>query len=297
MESKIITEGRNQNTVDIDTLTTIEIIEKINDEDKKVAVAVEREKGNIAKAVDCIVKQLNEGGRLIYIGSGTSGRLGVLDAVECPSTFGIDNGIVQGIISGGKVALSMPFEETEDDEDLAIKDLDNIDLTKKDIIVGISASGNTPYVVKAVEYAKDLGARTISIICNKNGKLQDIADICIAVNVGPEVIMGSTRMKAGTAQKMVLNMLSTASMVKLGKVYSNLMIDVKPINKKLEKRIATIVQIATEVEASIVEEVLKQCNYNGRLAIIMIKKGVNLVEAKKILTSNEGIINQQNILE
>ncbi|OCL27208.1 N-acetylmuramic acid 6-phosphate etherase [Orenia metallireducens] len=295
MKSKMVTEGRNPDTVDIDTLTTIEMIEKINNEDQKVALAVKKEKDDISKAVDCIVEQLNRGGRLIYIGSGTSGRLGVLDAVECPPTFGIDNEMVQGIISGGKEALSMPLEETEDDENLAVRDLTDIELEKNDILVGVSASGNTPYVVRAIEYAKNLGCKTIGVICNKNGKLQDIADICIAVNVGPEVIMGSTRMKAGTAQKMVLNMLSTTSMIKLGKVYSNLMIDVKPINKKLRKRIERIVQIATEAELDVVEKVSKQCNYNARLAIIMIKKGVDLVKAKELLADYNGIINQKNI--
>ncbi|WP_027340758.1 N-acetylmuramic acid 6-phosphate etherase [Halonatronum saccharophilum] len=285
-----ITEKRNPNTLDIDTLTTKDIILKINNEDEKVALAVKKEEESIANAVDCIVEGLKNGGRLIYIGSGTSGRLGVLDAVECPPTFGIDDNLVQGIISGGKDALSMPLEETEDDGDLAIKDLSNINLSKDDIVVAISASGNTPYAVKAVEYANDLGCKTISIICNKNGKLQTIADICIAVDVGPEVIMGSTRMKAGTAQKMVLNMLSTASMVKLGKVYSNLMIDVKPINNKLKKRIEKIVQIATGVSNKTVKRVLDKCNYDARLGIIMIKKDLNLEEAEAFLEENNGCI-------
>ncbi|KGG79552.1 N-acetylmuramic acid-6-phosphate etherase [Caloranaerobacter azorensis H53214] len=280
--SDIIVEGRNVNTLNIDKLSTLEIIEKINDEDKKVAYAVEKEKNNIAKAVDLIVESFNKGGRLFYVGSGTSGKLGVLDASECPPTFGVDDSMVQGIISGGEKALSGWLEYTEDDEKLAIEDMEKRKVNFKDVVVGISASGNTPYVIKAIEYAKKVGAKTVGLICNSKGKLREICDITICVEVGPEVIMGSTRMKAGTAQKMVLNMLSTASMIKIGKVYSNLMVNVRPINKKLRKRVEEIVYLATGAEEKVIKDVLEKCDYNAKLAIIMIKKKVNLTEAKNL---------------
>ncbi|KPU27379.1 N-acetylmuramic acid-6-phosphate etherase [Caloranaerobacter sp. TR13] len=287
--NNIIVEGRNINTLNIDKLSTLEIIEKINNEDKKVAYAVEKEKNNIAKAVDLIVESFNKGGRLFYVGSGTSGKLGVLDASECPPTFGVDDSMVQGIISGGEKAISGWLEHTEDDEKLAIEDMRKRKVNSKDIVVGISASGNTPYVIKAIEYAKEIGAKTVGLICNSKGKLKDKCDITICVEVGPEVIMGSTRMKAGTAQKMVLNMLSTASMIKIGKVYSNLMINVRPINKKLRKRVEEIVYLATGAEEKLIKDVLEECDYDAKLAIIMIKKNVNLIEAKNFLDNHGGI--------
>ncbi|WP_069651052.1 N-acetylmuramic acid 6-phosphate etherase [Caloranaerobacter ferrireducens] len=287
--NNIIVEGRNINTLNIDKLSTLEIIEKINNEDKKVAYAVEKEKSNIAKAVDLIVESFNKGGRLFYVGSGTSGKLGVLDASECPPTFGVDDSMVQGIISGGEKALSGWLEHTEDDEKLAIEDMRKRKVNFKDIVVGISASGNTSYVIKAIEYAKEIGAKTVGLMCNSKGKLKEICDITICVEVGPEVIMGSTRMKAGTAQKMVLNMLSTASMIKIGKVYSNLMINVRPINKKLRKRVEEIVYLATGAEEKLIKDILEKCDYDAKLAIIMIKKNVNLIEAKNILDNHGGI--------
>lgn len=285
----IIVEGRNENTLDIDKLSTLEIIEKINDEDKKVAFAVEKEKHNIARAVDLIVESFNKGGRLFYVGSGTSGKLGILDASECPPTFGVDDSMVQGIISGGEKAISGWLEHTEDDEQLAVEDMKKREVNCKDVVVGITASGNTPYVIKAIEYAKEIGAKTVGLMCNSKGKLKEICDITICVEAGPEVIMGSTRMKAGTAQKMVLNMLSTASMIKIGKVYSNLMINVRPINKKLRKRVEEIVYLATGAEEKLIKGILEKCDYDAKLAIIMIKKNVNLIEAKNFLDKNGGI--------
>lgn len=290
---EVIIEGRNKNTLDIDTLPTIGIIEKINEEDKKVAFAVEKEKENIAKAVDYIVDSLKNGGRLFYIGSGTSGKIGILDASECPPTFGVDDTLIQGIISGGEKALSGWLEHTEDDEDLAIQDMKEKRINNKDVVVGITASGNTPYVKSAISYAKEKGAKTIGLICNHNGELKNMTDICICVDVGPEVIMGSTRMKAGTAQKMVLNMLSTASMIKMGKVYSNLMINVKPINQKLRRRIESIVHLATGEDIEIIQHVLKKCDYDAKLAIIMINKDIELEEAKKFLQENGGVITKK----
>ncbi|RKD21645.1 N-acetylmuramic acid 6-phosphate etherase [Caminicella sporogenes] len=285
-------EGRNENTLDIDILPTIDIVRKINEEDKKVAYAVEKEIESIAKAVDYIVESFNNGGRLFYLGSGTSGKIGVVDASECPPTFGVDDDMVQGIISGGKEAVWGWLEHTEDDEKLAIRDLKDKGVSNKDVIVGITASGNTPYVLKGIEYANELGAKTIGLICNKSGKLKYMSDICICIDVGPEVIMGSTRMKAGTAQKMVLNILSTASMIKIGKVYSNLMINVRPINQKLKKRVETIVYLATGENKEIIKKVLDKCNYDAKLAIVMISKKMDLDSAKKFIKDNNGIINQ-----
>ncbi|MBM7622703.1 N-acetylmuramic acid 6-phosphate etherase [Sporohalobacter salinus] len=285
-------EKRNKDTVDIDKLGTTEIIDKINDEDKKVALAVEKEQENIAKAVDLIVKRLKKDGRLFYIGSGTSGKLGVIDASECPPSFGIDDSMVQGIISGGDKALSDWLEHTEDDEELASKDLQDKGVTEKDIVVGITASGNTPYVMAAIKYANQIGATTIGLICNPEGKLKENCDNYICIDVGPEVIMGSTRMKAGTAQKMVLNMLSTASMIRLGKVYSNLMINVKPINEKLKKRAKEIVHLVTKADESLITEVLKKCDYDAKVATVMIKKKCSVIEARDFISKNDGVINQ-----
>ena len=224
----------NENELNLDKMSTFEILKKVNDEDKKVAIAIEKELSNIEKAVELIVESFEKGGRLFYIGSGTSGKLGVMDASECPPTFGVSDSMVQGIISGGVEALSGWLEHTEDDPELAIHDLKMVNINKKDILVGITASGNTPYVVAAMEYAKEMGCKTIALICNSKGKIKDICEVTIAIEVGPEVLLGSTRMKAGTAQKMVLNMLSTVAMIKLGKTYSNLMVNVRPINKKLQ---------------------------------------------------------------
>ncbi|GAB6098692.1 N-acetylmuramic acid 6-phosphate etherase [Halanaerocella petrolearia] len=290
--SPIIPEERNENTLNIDMLETTKIIEKINDEDKQVAIAVEEAQDKIAKAVDLIVEQLKDTGRLLYVGSGTSGKLGILDASECPPTFGVDDSMVQGIISGGKEAISGWLEHTEDDTELAIKDLQDKEVTKEDIVVGITASGNTPYVRSAIDYANQVGATTIGVICNPQGKLTEDCDTCICVDVGPEVIMGSTRMKAGTAQKMVLNMLSTATMIKLGKVYSNLMVNVQPINKKLRQRVKNIVHLATGADKDLVAEVVEKCNYKAQLAIVMIKKDCSLKRAREFVDQHDGIINQ-----
>lgn len=275
--------GRNPNTKDIDNLSALEILRKINEEDKKVATAVEKQLDNIAGAVDIIVNSFQKGGRLFYIGSGTSGKLGVIDASECPPTFGVDDEMVQGVISGGKEAISGWLEHTEDDEELAIKDLQKKNITNKDVLVGVTASGNTPYVKSAMEYGKRIGCKTIGIICRAHGKLSEICDLTIAVDVGAEVIMGSTRMKAGTAQKMVLNMLSTTAMIRMGKTYSNLMVSVKPINKKLKERVKEIVNLATGADINTVESVLEKCNFDAKVAIVVIKSGISIEEAIKAL--------------
>ena len=278
----------NGNESSLDALSTFEILKRVNDEDKKVAMAIEKELNNIEKAVELITESFEGGGRLFYIGSGTSGKLGVMDASECPPTFGVDDDMVQGIISGGTEALSGWLEHTEDEPELAILDLKQVSINEKDILVGITASGNTPYVVRAMEYAKEMGCKTIALICNPKGRLKDICEVTIAIEVGPEVILGSTRMKAGTAQKMVLNMLSTVSMVKLGKTYSNLMVNVRPINKKLQQRVRDIVKLATGKNDTAVSEALEICEYDAKVCIIKIKKNVTVEKAKEVLEQSKG---------
>lgn len=280
------TENNSKNK--LDDLSTLEIIKKINDEDKKIAYSVEKQLDQISKAVDLIVECFEIGGRLIYVGSGTSGKLAVIDASECPPTFGVEDSMVQGIISGGNDALSGWLEHTEDDENLAIKDLKTKNINKNDILVGITASGNTPYVRRAMEYGKELQCKTIGIMCSSTGKIKDICDLTISVDVGPEIIMGSTRMKAGSAQKMILNMLSTTSMIKLGKTYLNLMVNVKPINEKLRDRVRQIVHLATDANTNTIDEILNKCDYDPKTAIIVIETGLNVEEAKLMLEKYHG---------
>ena len=277
--SKIATEKRNENTLHIDELPTFEIVRLINDEDKKVAFAVEKELDHIARAVDIIADRLQNDGRLIYIGCGTSGRLGVLDAVECPPTYSTPPEMVEGLLAGGYQAMFKAVEGAEDDPELGVEDLKKIDFTKNDILVGIAASGRTPYVIGAMKYAKSLGATILGVTCCKDSEIDRLADIGIAPMPGPEVITGSTRMKSGTAQKMVLNMLSTASMVKLGKVYGNLMVDVKPSNRKLVDRCVSIVRNATGVSQKEAEAVLDQCGYRPKIAIVMIENKLDAQSA------------------
>jgi N-acetylmuramic acid 6-phosphate etherase len=284
------TEQRNPNTMNIDNVSTVEIIEMINDEDQKVAEAVRKEKCNIAKAVDIIAERLSQGGRLIYVGAGTSGRLGIVDASECPPTFGVDFEMIQGVIAGGNEAIFKAKEGAEDSAELGKNDLIKRNVTNRDVICGIAASGRTPYVIGAMKYAKDIGAAVICVTMNSKCEMVDIADIPIAVSVGPEVIMGSTRMKAGTAQKLVLNMLSTGAMIKLGKVYGNLMVDVQSTNEKLIARAKRIVMIATGVDKETAESVLKKTSYDVKLSIFMLETGLNKEEGKKLLEESKGYI-------
>ncbi|MBZ9688804.1 N-acetylmuramic acid 6-phosphate etherase [Clostridium estertheticum] len=277
-----------EDELNLDAMSTFEILKKVNDEDKKIAIAIEKELSNIEKAVELIIESFEEGGRLFYIGSGTSGKLGVMDASECPPTFGVDDSMVQGIISGGVEALSGWLEHTEDEPELAVDDLKVVNINKKDVLVGITASGNTPYVVSAIEYAKSIGCKTIALMCNSKGNIKDICEVTIAIEVGSEVILGSTRMKAGTAQKMVLNMLSTVAMIKLGKTYSNLMVNVRPINKKLQERVREIVKIATGVDDTTVNETLEICEYDPKVCIVKIKSDVTLEKAKEALDKCKG---------
>lgn len=288
----LVTEDRNKDTLQIDKEDTLGIIELINNEDKTVAYAVEEQKESIAKAVDIIVDRMKQGGRLFYIGGGTSGRIGILDATECPPTYGVDFELVQAIIAGGNQAIFKAVEGAEDDKELGKQDIIDRGVTSKDVICGIAASGRTPYVIGAMEYAKELGCAVLSITMNPNSEMSKKADLPINIIVGAEVIMGSTRMKSGTAQKMVCNMLTTASMVKMGKVYSNLMVDVKTSNEKLVERAKRIIMIATNVKYDVAEKFLEEADNSVKLAIFMIKSGLDKDSAKNILDRQEGYISE-----
>lgn len=288
--STIETEQKNERTKNIDSLSTLEVLQLINDEDKKVAYAVEKELEHIAEAIEIIYEKIVQGGRLIYIGCGTSGRLGILDAVECPPTFGTDPELVKALIAGGMTAFVKAVEGAEDNQELGVKDLQGINFSNRDVLVGIAASGRTPYVIGAVNYAKSIGAKTISVTCSPNSELNSIIDVAITPLPGPEVITGSTRLKSGTAQKMVLNMLSTSVMIKLGKVYGNLMVDVKATNEKLIERTVSIVRSTTKVSDTKAREILALCGYSAKTAIVMIKCNMNAAEAEKALINANGHI-------
>ncbi len=287
---KLTTESRNQNTLNIDQVSTLEMVKMINNEDKKVPEAIEPELPNIAKAIDEIVLRMKKGGRLIYIGAGTSGRLGILDASECPPTYGVSEELVQGIIAGGYEAIFRAKEGAEDSKELAIEDLKSRGFNENDIVVGVAASGRTPYVISGLEYGNKIGALTISVTCNGDSEVSKVSKISIAPVVGPEAITGSTRLKSGTAQKLVLNMLSTGSMVKLGKVYGNLMVDVRATNEKLVERAKKIVCEATGAERKTAEDVLNQTNYDVKLSIFLILSGLELTKGKEILDAHDGYI-------
>ncbi|MDQ6580684.1 MAG: N-acetylmuramic acid 6-phosphate etherase, partial [Haemophilus sp.] len=268
--STLITEQRNPNSMNVDSLSALEIVQLMNDEDKQVPLAIEKCLPQIAQAVERIVAAFQKGGRLVYIGAGTSGRLGVLDASECPPTFGVSPEMVKGIIAGGERALRHPIEGAEDSKAQSVIDLQTIQFSSKDVLVGIAASGRTPYVIGALEYAKSLGSVTVSIASNPNSAMANIVDIAIDTVVGPEVLTGSSRLKSGTAQKLVLNMLTTASMILMGKCYQNLMVDVQASNEKLKARAIRIVMQATDCDKALAEETLKQADQNAKLAIMMI---------------------------
>ena len=286
--STLITEQRNPNSMHVDSLSALEIVQLMNDEDKQVPLAIEKCLPQIAQAVECIVAAFQQGGRLVYIGAGTSGRLGVLDASECPPTFGVSPEMVKGIIAGGERALRHPIEGAEDSKSQAVVDLQTIQFSSKDVLVGIAASGRTPYVIGALEYAKSLGSVTISIASNPNSAMANIVDIAIDTVVGPEVLTGSSRLKSGTAQKLVLNMLTTASMILMGKCYQNLMVDVQASNEKLKARAIRIVMQATDCDKALAEETLKQADQNAKLAIMMILSGLERVQAETLLEKHQG---------
>lgn len=268
--SKLTTEQRNSATNNIDKCSTLEMVRLINDEDKKISAAVEKVLTQIAKAVDLIANKIKSGGRLIYIGAGTSGRLGVLDASECPPTFGVSPDLVQGIIAGGNIALTSAVEGAEDDTSAAIIDLEEKNFSAADILVGIATSGRTPYVLSGINYAKKISASTVGISCVENSALAKIVDIDITPITGAEVITGSTRMKAGTATKMVLNMLTTGAMIRLGKVYGNLMVDVHATNYKLRDRAKRIVIAATNCTEQQAIDALEKCNGHAKSAIQLL---------------------------
>lgn len=288
--SKLVTEGRNPDTLDIDKMDTLGIITMINEEDKKVALAVECAKEDIARAVDIIADRFKKGGRLLYIGAGTSGRLGIVDASECPPTFGVDFEMVQGIIAGGYGAIFKAVEGAEDDTELAKKDLIERKLTPEDVVCGIAASGRTPYVIGGMKYARETGAAVICVTMNPESEMAKMADCPISVVAGPEAIMGSTRMKAGTAQKMVLNMLTTGAMIKMGKVYSNLMVDLKSTNEKLIARAKRIVILASGADEISAEKTLSETGYDVKLAIFVLVSGLGKDEAREVLNKFDGYI-------
>ena len=286
--STLITEQRNPNSMHVDSLSAFEIVQLMNKEDKQVPLAIEKCLPQIAQAVECIVAAFQQGGRLVYIGAGTSGRLGVLDASECPPTFGVSPEMVKGIIAGGERALRHPIEGAEDSKTHAVVDLQTIQFSSKDVLVGIAASGRTPYVIGALEYAKSLGSVTVSIASNPNSAMANIVDIAIDTVVGPEVLTGSSRLKSGTAQKLVLNMLTTASMILMGKCYQNLMVDVQASNEKLKARAIHIVMQATDCDKALAEETLKQADQNAKLAIMMILSGLDRAQAEDLLEKHQG---------
>ena len=286
--STLITEQRNPNSMDVDRLSALEIVQLMNEEDKQVPLAIEKCLPQIAQAVERIVTAFQQGGRLVYIGAGTSGRLGVLDASECPPTFGVSPEMVKGIIAGGERALRHPIEGAEDSKAQALVDLQTIQFSSKDVLVGIAASGRTPYVIGALEYAKRLGSVTVSIASNPNSAMANIVDIAIDTVVGPEVLTGSSRLKSGTAQKLVLNMLTTTSMILMGKCYQNLMVDVQASNEKLKARAIRIVMQATDCDKALAEETLKQADQNAKLAIMMILSGLDRAQAEALLEKHHG---------
>ncbi len=288
--SDIITEEINPATARIDECSTEEILRLINNEDKKVPTAVESVIPEIAKAVDSLFESLSQGGRMFYIGAGTSGRLGVLDASECPPTYGTDPELVQGFIAGGDRALRTAIEGCEDDEDLGVRQITEAGVRSGDAVVGITASGSARFVIGALKAAKELGCVTIGVVNNEKTKLEGLCDVCIAPVVGPEVVMGSTRMKAGTAQKLVLNMMTTSVMIKLGKVYGNLMVDLKASNNKLNNRARRIVMLATDCDEETAVRALEKAGGNAKLAILIVLTGLGPEEASDLLIKSRGYL-------
>lgn len=286
--AKMFTEQRNPNSMNIDRLSALDIVRVINNEDKQVPMAVEKCLSQIAEAVEKIVDAFQQGGRLVYVGAGTSGRLGVLDASECPPTYGVSPEMVVGLIAGGERALRHSIEGAEDNAEQGKADLQAVNFSEKDVLVGIAASGRTPYVLGALDYANELGATTVSIASNPNSAMAKVVDIAIETVVGAEVLTGSSRMKSGTAQKLVLNMLTTASMILLGKCYENLMVDVQASNEKLRARAIKIVMEATECEREVAENTLKIAENNAKLAIMMILSGFDKEPAERILAEHHG---------
>jgi N-acetylmuramic acid 6-phosphate etherase len=287
---QLVSEARNERTMNIDEMSTLEMATVMNEEDQKVALAVKECLPQIAQAVDMITEALQNGGRLFYIGAGTSGRLGVLDASECPPTYGVPADLVQGIIAGGYPALVKSSESTEDSKDEGRKDCVAAGVRKGDVLVALAASGRTPYAIAGLEYALEVGARAIAVTCNPDSEMARIAEVTIAPVVGPEVVTGSTRLKSGTAQKMVLNMLSTLSMIKLGKTYGNLMVDVQPTNAKLIERAKRIIMQAAEVDYETAAKALEDSGYRVKVATVIALTGAPVEQAAAALDENGGFV-------
>jgi len=290
MLENLSTEHRNEKTMNLDEMSIKEVLQSMNEEDRTVALAVENEIEEIEKVVQIVIKSFEEEGRLIYIGAGTSGRLGILDAVECPPTFGTDDKMVQGFIAGGLKAFTKAVEGAEDREELAEEDLKSIGLNEKDTVIGIAASGRTPYVIGGLKYANSVGASTASISCNKNAEISKYAKLNVEVETGAEILTGSTRLKAGTAQKLVLNMISTASMIGVGKVYKNLMVDVQSTNEKLVERSKRIIVEATGVSYEVAAEYYEKAERNVKAAIVMVLLRCEYGEALKKLKEAKGFV-------
>ncbi|MCL4425444.1 MAG: N-acetylmuramic acid 6-phosphate etherase [Firmicutes bacterium] len=290
--STLITEAVNERSRDLDRLSVLEMVRIINDEDKKVASAVEAELEHIAQAIEIIAEALRKGGHLIYLGAGTSGRLGVLDAVECPPTFGLAPEIIRGVLAGGERAMFRSAEDVEDDEMQGAADLRREGITSADVIVGIAASGRTPYTIGGLKEARRRGCKTVAITNNPGSPMTALADVAITPVVGPEVLAGSTRMKAGTSQKIVLNMISTGVMVRLGKVYSNLMVDVRPTNGKLVERAKRIIREVTGLDRARVEGLWVEADQETRTAIVMALADCSAAEAREALARHGGRVRE-----
>jgi len=287
---KLATETRNENTMNLDQMPILDILKVMNEEDKGVIKAIEKELPKIEEAVNLAIQSFNNKGRVIYVGAGTSGRLGVLDAVECVPTFGSPPEMVQGLIAGGMKAIANAVEGAEDNEELGQMDLKEMNLTENDTVIGIAASGRTPYVIGALQYANDKKANTISISCNADAKMSAYGQVAIELETGAEVLTGSTRLKAGTAQKMVLNMISTSAMVGIGKVYQNLMVDLKPTNHKLEERSKRIIMDATNADYETANEYFERANHHVKTAIVMILLQCSYGEAVEKINEGNGFV-------
>lgn len=290
--SGLTTELRNENSTGIDNMSTLDILTLINQEDMKVAEQVQKILPDIQKAVDVVAEAFKGGGRLFYVGAGTSGRVGIMDAVECPPTFSTPPELVQGVMAGGMGAIERAVEGAEDSEEIGGLDLEERNLTERDVVIGIAASGRTPYVIGAIKYANKIGASTVSLASNENAPISQEADIQLEVITGPEVITGSTRLKAATAHKMVLNMITSTAMIKIGKVYENLMVDLSVSNIKLKERAKSIVATITETSYEEAEHYLELSNLEVKPAIVMIKAGVTFAEATDYITQAEGFVRE-----
>lgn len=286
------TENRNKNTMNLDEMTPLEIVTVMNQEDEKIPAAIQKVLPKIAQTVEWAISSVSSGGRIIYMGAGTSGRLGVLDAVECPPTFGVSPDLVVGLIAGGDKAFVKAAEGAEDNWELGQQDLEGLKLTAADLVIGIAASGRTPYVLGGLDYAKKTGCHTAAIACNENSEIGKAAEMAIEVVLGPEVLTGSTRLKSGTAQKLILNMISTATMVGVGKAYQNLMVDVMQTNEKLHVRAEKIVMEATGVERETAREKITEADGSVKVAITMILADCNVTEAKERLEKANGHVRE-----